>query len=197
MSAEEWRPIPGYSRYEASSEGRIRKTVDSTMPNWCAPSKFRGKMKGEMLEAVPNGRGHPYVGVLPDGFDFRAINPKPPVRVSKLVALAFLGPQPDGCEVGHRDMDPANCRADNIVYRTRNERLAEMAAVGRGPGRKPGRRNLTCEEVDAIRTRRKSGEPVASIARDYPDWCTETIRRASINYLGPTWMGKRPHRALR
>jgi hypothetical protein len=189
VSTEEWRPIPGYSRYEASNEGRIRKAVDSAVLDVGV-----GKRAGELLEPTSNGRGYGYVCVLPDGYDWRAVNPTPPVRVSHLVALAFLGPVPEGCEVGHRDMDPANDRADNIVYRTPAERRAATKAAGRGPGRKPGTHALTHEQVNAVRERRKSGEKVRDIARDYPEHCLETVRRASINHLGRTWTGKPPHR---
>jgi hypothetical protein len=179
MKAEEWRPIPGYSRYEASSEGRVRMGVQGKAGPLLA--------KGDLLSMCKNGRGYLHVGVYSD-------TRRATASVHKLVALAFLGPAPEAYTVNHKDGDITNNRAGNLEYMSRANNRAHGIRMGRVPGKKPGNRNLTHHEVATIRGRKEAGERVADIARDYPAFHPETIRRASVNRLGLTPTGKKPHR---
>ncbi len=180
---EEWRPIPGYSRYEASTEGRVRMAVQGT----ALGKRGIPLAKGELLSVSQNGRGYLCVGVYGD-------NGEGTNAVHRLVALSFHGIPPDGQNVNHKDGDITNNRADNLEYLTLEQSRAHAALRGRRPGKKPGNRNLTYEEVEAIRGRKEAGERVADIARDYPVFHPETIRRASVNHLGLTPQGKKPLR---
>lgn len=44
-------------------------------------------------------------------------------RVASLVAEAFLGERPVGCDVSHKDEDSLNNRPDNLLYETRKQNL--------------------------------------------------------------------------
>lgn len=60
-----------------------------------------------------------------------------PHTVHKLVALAFIGPRPDGMEVRHRDGDALNPRLSNLAYGTSTQNAQDTIAHGNHPnGRK-------------------------------------------------------------
>jgi hypothetical protein len=148
-AAEEWRDIPGYEgRYQASSLGRIR-SLDRRV-NICHGATRL--MKGRVLRPAGQKRdphlrvvlGHKASGSL----------------VHKLVALAFLGPCPDGQEVRHLDGDPLNNRVDNLEYGSRTENILDVYRIGR-----PWR-TLTAEQALSVRARLQAGETAAAIARD-------------------------------
>lgn len=81
--------------------------------------------------------------------------------VHKLVALAFLGPCPDGQEVRHLDGDPLNNRVDNLEYGSRTENILDVYRIGR-----PWR-TLTVVDVIDIRRRLQEGERGVDLAREY------------------------------
>lgn len=93
IPGEEWKPIPGFDGYEASSLGRIR-------------SFLQAKKCGRVLR----GSRHPvtrYLGVSVRGNDGRHRK----VDIHRLVAMAFLGPLAKGQVVNHVD----RCRTNNAV----------------------------------------------------------------------------------
>lgn len=154
MEEEVWRDIPGYEgRYQASSLGRIR-SIDRTVTQigrWGRP--FTRRLKGQVLRPASNKYNpHLYV-VLRHG---SAGSP-----VHQLVAAAFHGPCPAGCEVRHLDGDALNNRADNLCYGSRTENILDVFRVGR-PWRK-----LTLDDIRDIYTRVHNGEKGADLAREY------------------------------
>lgn len=109
MTVEEWRPIPGVEGYEASRLGHIRSLRRA------APRELRGTVG-------PCGF-HTVTIVFPSGRRCR--------RVGTLVALAWLGPRPDGTEVRRLDGDTLNDRADNLAYGTPAQVANDHAARAR------------------------------------------------------------------
>src|SRR5215217_656833 len=88
---EEWRAIPGYEgRYEASSEGRIRSLPRATEVKNRWGGSHTCRYDGQVL--MPNLDVNGYHGVEIDGRRF---------KISRLIALAFLGPRPAGMHVCH------------------------------------------------------------------------------------------------
>jgi len=51
----------------------------------------------------------------------------------RLVALAFLGPRPEGAVVRHLDGDPLRPHAENLAYGTKSENLVDQVAHGTHP----------------------------------------------------------------
>lgn len=105
--SEEWRAIPGLEgRWEVSNLGRVR-------------SPPRKRTRGGLLTVRPNKRGYLAVGLGHHKHE-----------VHRLVALAFIGPRPDGHEVRHVDGDPLNPAASNLTYGTRSQNVRDRRTHG-------------------------------------------------------------------
>lgn len=96
---EIWKDVPTYEGiYQASSFGRIRSL------RVMKPSISKGT--GYLAVGLSNGKG------------------KAKTRhVHALVALAFLGPRPEGKQVNHIDEDKTNARPENLEYKTPRENV--------------------------------------------------------------------------
>jgi hypothetical protein len=98
---EEWRAVPGYEgRYEVSDLGRVRKYADTHS----------------------DGDGYPCVSMGRRG--------APRLPVHCMVALAFLGPRPQGAVVRHLNDDPRDARLANLRYGSRAENFADAVRNG-------------------------------------------------------------------
>lgn len=97
-STEEWRVIPKYPPYEASSEGRIRNKKGRILSQTLVQSSYKAYYK---VGVARNKKGHARK-------EF----------VHRLVCLAFHGEPPPGMnQVCHfPDGDTANNRADNLKW---------------------------------------------------------------------------------
>lgn len=96
---EEWRSVPGYDRrYQVSSLGRVRSCLNGKH-RVLTPQNNRG------YRTIKLGRGHVTC------------------YLHKVVALAFLGPKPEGLEIDHIDGDRANNRVDNLRYLTHAQNM--------------------------------------------------------------------------
>lgn len=91
----EWRPIPGFARYEASDLGQIR-----------------GAGTHLLMKQYLNSRGRPRITVFDDHDKARDM------FVHRLVALAFHGEPGDGLEVCHWNGDATDNRAANLRWDT-------------------------------------------------------------------------------
>lgn len=155
---EEWRAIADFEgRYEVSSLGRVRRL---------AP--LAGNEDGIILRGVPNVDGYPRVDLRKNGRGgFKAVH--------ILVALAFLGPCPEGHEVNHKNHDRADCRLSNLEYMTPSQNIRH-ALLRAGHGR-------VRATPEIVRTVRRSNEPVKVLAARY-GLGLETVRaiRAGISW---------------
>ena len=97
---EEWRPVPFDERYSVSSLGRVR-----------------GPLK--MLKLMPKRANYLKVSIKAKYY-----------FVHHLVALAFIGPKPEGCMVLHRDDDRSNNSADNLYYGTAADNASDRVTNG-------------------------------------------------------------------
>ena len=103
---EEWRSVDGWGGwYEVSSLGRVRRTLT-----------------GDLLTTYESRR---YLAVTLSG------PRKLCIKVHRLVALAFLGPRPEGLQINHLDGDRHNNRAENLEYISRKGNVAHAVALRR------------------------------------------------------------------
>lgn len=97
---ETWKPIPG-CEYEASSEGRIRRTKT-------------GRVVKPFVDPLQTyGRITVYGGAK-----------RRKVMVHRLVALAYLGPLPEGMEIDHINSNRFDNRPANLRYVTPEQNAA-------------------------------------------------------------------------
>lgn len=117
--AEIWMPIPGRPGYEASSHGRVR-SLDRTVVSIRRGVPVSLRWKGRILKNNPQ-RG--YYSVCVDGA-------KRSHGVHVLVALAFIGPAPDGTEVDHVNGNKRDNRPNNLEYVTPKVNCQRAIASG-------------------------------------------------------------------
>lgn len=132
---EEWRPIPGFPNYEASSLGRLKRTTDRTC----------GKT-GTILRQADCGNGYLVVTPSVDG-------KKKQIGVHRLIALAFH-PKPIGRDVvNHINSTPKDNRAANLEWVTPSENVRHSYKTGRNSraGELNNRSKLTWDKVSRIR----------------------------------------------
>jgi hypothetical protein len=111
MMQVEWRTIPGFPTYEASSEGQIRPVN---------PRYKRGRgtvLKPWIVER--HGRRAEWVSLHVGGKRFKQL-------VNRLVTLAFHGLPPEGKpDSCHCDHNSLNNRASNLKWGAHSENVAE------------------------------------------------------------------------
>lgn len=130
--AEEWRAIPSFPGYMASSLGRIL-----------------GKRGWERVQFVPDD-GYPQVNLVRDGKSVTK-------DVHGLVCAAFHGPRPSPSHVAaHRDGVRSNCRSSNLRWATPAENREDMKAHGTWPRHEQHpRATITLAAAEEIRRRHK------------------------------------------
>lgn len=120
---EEWHDIPGYSGYQASTEGRIR-SVDRLV-------YFAASERAAAYSRITPGRIlRPAKHVKTDHL-MVMLGRKNNIDVHRAVALAFHGPCPLDMETLHLDETPSNNRPSNLRYGTKGENVAMSWASGR------------------------------------------------------------------
>lgn len=111
---ESWLPVVGYEGlYQVSNRGRVR----SLHPRHARPKMMRTRLGED---------GYRRLSLCRDGTKRTAL-------LHCVVAEAFLGPRPDGLEVGHKDGVGANCAAANLAYVTSSENKHQTFRHGRKP----------------------------------------------------------------
>jgi hypothetical protein len=146
---ETWKAIPGATGYEASNLGRVR----SVPRQFIRANGWPFSVRGRVLAQADDGRGYAVVKVH--------ARPRNVAHVHRLVALAFVGPRPDGAEVCHINGIKRDNRAANLRYGTRSDNQQDRTRHGTN-GHK-----LTAADVFVIRERRAAGEKIAAIAADF------------------------------
>jgi hypothetical protein len=142
---ETWKAIEGYEGfYEVSDQGRVR-SLDRTIVNGRGISR---RYRGCILKAMPNTNGYPTV-FLSKG------SHKDTRRIHQLVAVAFVGPIPQGHEVCHRDDVKTHNVPTNLVYQTHSKNMEDRCENGgTARGVRNGLAKLTDDDVRTIRSLR-------------------------------------------
>jgi hypothetical protein len=114
---EVWKPIPGWTHYEASSEGRIRRAdtgriVAQYRQNPGRRNRWTKRYMACSLTHADNA-----------GAGRRKRNAT--VRVHVLICSAFAGPRPADSEAHHVDEDELNNRASNLEWKGKREHRSD------------------------------------------------------------------------
>lgn len=158
---EEWREIPRYSRYRVSNLGRIWSKRDQRV------KALKVDRAGYYQTRMVNDDGRP----------------KFP-RVHVLVALAFLGPRPEGIETRHLDGNKLNCTVSNLKYGTKRENMDDRYRLNEWAfGERHGRAKLDNGKVRKIKQALASGERHKDIAARFG------VGRSTISMIrnGTNW----------
>lgn len=121
LTENEWRVIPGYSKYEASVSGTVRRARYG-----------HGSQAGKVLKPKVAKWGHLYVNLSNDEGEIKTVG------VHVAVCLAFHGPQPSPAHIACHDNDivtdntPGNVywgtHSKNALDRERNKRAEASGA---------------------------------------------------------------------
>ena len=181
---ERWRPIPGFEHvYDVSDRGRVRRALDAPRCAATAPGRIRRVW-------VSSSTGYPETVLYKPGHR--------PIRrtIHSLVAEAFIGPCPPGCEVLHDDADRANPALANLHYGTKSENRRQAYADGRqvaGAAGQPGAANsaakLTADDVREIRSTYEPGNRrhAKGNAAELADHYRVSTRTIVLAATGRTW----------
>jgi hypothetical protein len=140
--------IPGFPDYSVTTAGEI--------------FSFKRKVPLRLKPRVSKSTGYPGVSLCRNGKAHT-------VNVHTAVAIAFLGPRPEGQVVRHLDGDSENCDVSNLAYGSHIENEADKERHGRRPkGDAIYGSKLTASEVFDMREMYADGEWIGNIRRKYP-----------------------------
>lgn len=151
---EEWRSIPDFDGYQASSLGKIRG-IDRLKPG---RNGFR-LTRGQELKQTPNKKGYPEVRLRKNGTHTRLVH--------KLVASAFLV-KTEGCtQINHINGVKTDNSFENLEWVTQSQNQLHAYKLGLQPSRAGegnGRAILTDEKVTNIKELYNSGKPAREVS---------------------------------
>ena len=173
---EEWRAIPGYEgSYEISNLGRVK-----SLPRIILCSNNRNQLvKGCILKLTKNQYGYLQVGV-------RNTNNYKTKNVHILVALAFIGPRPEGLIVLHGKNGRLDNSVGNLSYGTHKLNAQDRHRDGTAcTGEKNHKALLTAEKVWLAREVVPNG-PRGTLQRLADEW---GVHRSTLGYAvsGKHW----------
>lgn len=162
---KQWHPVVGYEGwYEVSNHGDVKRV---------RPGK--ATRPGGILKQQVGRSGRLKVTLCKNSV-------QETIEVAKLVALAFIGPRPDGHQINHIDYNCKNNRADNLEFVTPSENLRHAYRHGfvGGVGERQGLSKLTEHDIRLIRRSPLS----ARMAAAHHNVAPITIKHVR---LGNTW----------
>ena len=143
---EQWQIVADFSRYLVSNFGRIRRRAHERINKSGSITKVPEKFMSP--RPMPNYKCPSYIAI---GIDLRKEGgERKTVRVSRLVAIAFV-PNPNNFPVvNHIDNNPANNRADNLEWTTMKGNSQHCVKSGRAyTGNQKGVNNGRCKHSEA------------------------------------------------
>jgi len=172
---EQWKTIPNFSRYQASTEGNLRSL------------NYKNTGKIRVLKPAKSTDGYWKTMLKNDSGVYKSW------QVHKFVALAFLGERPKNYEIDHVDANKDNNSPRNLEYVTRATNLKRCIIKGlmvSHRGEKNGMSYLTTNQVKEIKSyvkRRKEQGIIyygrKDLAKKYN--CTEHVIKDILR--GRTW----------
>lgn len=174
MADEEWRQIPEFSGYEASSLGRVRSWLNCHRRRMTAP---------RLLALRKNIRGYLQVEMTrDDGKRIRA-------SVHRVILLAFVGPCPEGHEARHVISNDKTWNAIcNLAWGTPEENMSDSTSRS---ATKSVRGRPACSAC----TRQRRGSAPRPRRGQEGGRCTgrRTLSKYSLEYLARiAWLARKP-----
>jgi HNH endonuclease/NUMOD4 motif len=150
----EWRTVPGYTAYEVSESGDVRR-IESY------PAHLAGRLMSPYLDED---------GYLALNLRRAGSGGRKKFFIHQLVALAFISERPSvDHEVAHGDGVKSNNHFSNLRWATRTENENDKLHHGtHNRGERHGRAQLTEEQVIEIRQRNALGKVnLRELAREF------------------------------
>lgn len=141
LTAEEWRPVPGYPEHEVSSLGRVRRIRPSSRNHPTGLLKFYTRTDGYVRVSMGD-KGH---------------------YVHRIVLLAFVGPCPLGHEADHINSNRSDNRVENLRWLPKERNLGRRS-MARGTA--TAHAKLTPEQVALARRLISEGRSRRSVAKE-------------------------------
>jgi hypothetical protein len=153
-----WKAIPGFSSYEASTDGNIR-SVERTITQRNGSVR---KFKARVLKPGRDRKGYLHVTLCDE---HRRHHTK---KVHALVLETFCRPRLEGEECRHLDGKKLNNCIENLYWGTSAENMADKIEHGTYVrGERVGNSVLKEDQVVLIYTRAHNGEPMDDLATEY------------------------------
>lgn len=167
---EEWRDVPGWSGYMASSLGRVR-SHKRVVRHVLAPRAHGPYLSLVLSESRENHHRR---------------------TIHRIVCETFHGPAPHGLVARHLNGNPHDNRAANLAWGTPRENVRDMFRHGHGQQNESHwNARLTDEQVEALRADFNTGMGRAALAAKYGissghtyDITTGRRRRLPVDDLG-------------
>ena len=105
----DWMPVAGFDLYEVSPAGEVRN-----------------RERGRLLSPGLSSNGYLLVTLYRNGQRFQR-------TIHSLVAVAYVAGRFDGAVVRHRNNDPHDNRAENLLWGTQSDNEQDKVASGRHP----------------------------------------------------------------
>ena len=156
--SERWKAVAGWSAYEVSDLGRVRR---------CLPGK--GTWVGRILKPNRHRQGYLLYRLMQDGLQRDVLG-------HVLIAEAFLGGIPEGLECNHGNGIKEDNRVENIEIVTHSENMRHADRTGLRNPRKPNPKNrgsnngmarLTEPDVSVIKRCILNGELISRLAERF------------------------------
>src|SRR3990167_7065204 len=151
----EYRHVEGWPGYAVGSDGSVwscQTFGKGSKPDW---SHWR-KMK------LYVGRcGHQFINLCKSGKHRTTY-------VHEIIAIAFLGPRPNGMQCCHYNGDGGDNRPSNLRWGTSDDNQQDKIRHGRSPrGIRHWKSKLTNDDVRSIRSSRINGATLDSLSKLY------------------------------
>jgi len=162
---EQWKDVTGFEgMYQVSNFGNV-KSIPST----------DSKRLGKILSPGKGKYGHCGIQLYKNGKKYKAL-------VHRLVAIHFISPAPEGCEVNHIDFDPTNNHVSNLEWATHQQNIYHSRhRLANKKGEECTHSKVTEQDVIAMRAEYAAGGiSFVKLAKKYnvcPQQCHRIIRR--------------------
>jgi HNH endonuclease len=150
-----WKVIPGFSAYEVSDTGLVRRALSHTRQGW------HGKKRGDLLTPYI-GKYNRYTMINDDGI-------KKYCNVHRLVLSTFIGPPPTlKHHSAHWDDNKRNNNLSNLRWATKRENEEDKVRNGKIlKGEDHWKARLTHDDIRKICTLKRAGIRCQEIANRF------------------------------